>query len=338
MARVLIVAFEGVQTLDVAGPAEVFAAASQSAGRDAYRVELASVGGGEITASSSLRMRTRDLRRIRAQREDIIVVAGGAEPAIVRAMADEALVSWVRGAHRVVGRTTSVCSGAFILAAAGILDGKRAATHWLGCKRLASMFPRVNVDPNAIFVQDGSVWTSAGVTTGIDMALAIVEQDLGRAVADAVAAGLVLYVRRPGFQSQFSNALVAQTSSSDPLGPALAWARANLSKADVESLARKAGLSVRTLHRRCLEHLGTTPAKLIDKLRIEHARALLGTSDLPVKVLAAECGFGSAAHMKRSFERELGMGPREYRLLHSEPPGDLAYRPARCEILHELRR
>jgi transcriptional regulator GlxA family with amidase domain len=211
---------------------------------------------------------------------------------------------------------TSVCSGAFLLAAAGILDGKRATTHWSAVARLARLFPAIEVDGNAIFVRDGSVWTSAGVTTGIDMALAIVEDDLGAATADWIAAQLVLYVRRPGFQSQFSDALVAQTSSSDPLGPAITWARANLRKSDIETLARRAGLSVRTFHRRCLEQLGTTPAKLIDKLRVEHARTLLASSDLPAKTLAAQCGFGNAVRMKRAFERELGMGPRDYRLLH----------------------
>jgi transcriptional regulator GlxA family with amidase domain len=127
----------------------------------------------------------------------------------------------------------------------------------------------------------------------------------------------VLYVRRPGFQSQFSEALVAQTTSSDPLGPAIAWARAHLDEADVESLARRAGLSVRTLHRRCLELLGTTPAKLVDRLRVEHARALLGSTTLSTKTLAAECGFGNATRMTRAFERELGMSPREYRALHT---------------------
>jgi transcriptional regulator GlxA family with amidase domain len=145
----------------------------------------------------------------------------------------------------------------------------------------------------------------------------MVEDDHGRKLADAVAARLVLYVRRPGYQSQFSEALVAQTAQSDPLGRAIAWARAHLDCADVEAFAKQAGLSVRTLHRRCFDTLSTTPAKLLDKLRVEHARNLLTTSDLAVKTLAARCGFGNPVRMKRAFERELGMGPREYRTLHS---------------------
>jgi transcriptional regulator GlxA family with amidase domain len=317
MSRVLIIAFDGVQTLDVTGPAEAFAATTRVLGRDVYRLVFASIGGGERVTSSTLPVRTRDLRSLRPRADDTVLVAGGEEAAIRAALSDERLLSWLRRAARVVRRMASVCTGAFILAAAGILDGRRAATHWMGCARLASLHPRVTVDPNAIFVVDGRVWTSAGVTTGIDMALAMVEQDHGRATADGAAARLVLYVRRPGFQSQFSDALVAQTSTSDPLGPAIAWARAHLAEADVEALARRSALSVRTLHRRCLETLRTTPGKLIDKLRVEHARTLLATSALPAKTLAAQCGFGNATRMKRAFERELGVAPRAYRTLHA---------------------
>ncbi|HEX3757879.1 MAG TPA: DJ-1/PfpI family protein [Kofleriaceae bacterium] len=313
--RVVIIGFEGVQTLDLTGPAEVFAAASRSAGRAVYRVVIASVGGGVRTTTCGLTVRTVDLRRIRPGRRDTVVVAGGETEAVRRAVADRALLGWLGRAAPVVQRVASVCSGAFLLAAAGLLDGRRAATHWEACDELARRFPRVTVDPNAIFVRDGAVWTSAGVTTGIDMALAIVEDDLGRALADAVAARLVLYIRRPGFQSQFSAALVAQAAG-DTLGPAIAWTRANLAAADVEALARRAGLSVRTLHRRCLAQLATTPARLIEKLRVEHARTLLATSDHPAKVLATRCGFGNPTRMKRAFEREIGIGPREYRVLH----------------------
>jgi transcriptional regulator GlxA family with amidase domain len=317
MRRVIVLVIDGVQTLDVAGPAEVFAGARRD-GAPYYQVEFVSVGGGERITSSGLCIRTKDAARLRLRADDTLLVGGAGEEHIVSALADAALTRWLARAGRAVQRVTSVCSGAFLLANAGLLDGKRAATHWLGCEQLAKAFPKVVVDANAIYVRDGDVWTSAGVTTGIDMALAIVEHDLDRATADALAAMLVLYARRPGFQSQFSQAMVAQTSASDPLGPALHWARANLEQADIESLARHAGMSVRTLHRRCLEQLGTTPAKLIDKLRIEHARNLLATSTLPSKTLAAQCGFKNAARMQRAFQRELGIGPRDYRLLHAQ--------------------
>lgn len=317
MTRVLCVAFEGVQTLDVTGPAEVFATAGRSPGGPAYRVRVLSVGGGLVRTSSGLGVDSAELLAVRPLPGDIVVVAGGGERGIRAAMADPELLGWLRRAARVVGRMTSVCSGAFILAAAGVLDDKRATTHWSACDRLARRFPRVRVDADAIFVEDGAVWTSAGVTTGIDMALAIVERDHGQQVADAVAASLVLYVRRPGFQSQFSDALVAQRTSSDPLGPAISWARANLARATPDRLAKRAGLSLRTLHRRCVALTGTTPARLIDKLRVEHGRTLLLTTDLPLKSLAARCGFTSTTHLKRAFERTLGMTPRTYRLLHA---------------------
>jgi transcriptional regulator GlxA family with amidase domain len=324
MPRVLIVAFEGATTLDVTGPAEVFAAAAGAHGEPRYRVVLASVGGGERETTSSLVLKTEDLLALRAQPSDLVLVAGGPEASIRAAIADARLVAWVRSAATVARRTASVCSGAFVLAAAGVLDGKRAATHWAGCERLAAMFPRVDVDANAIFVKDGRVWTSAGVTTGIDMALAIVEEDLGRAAADAIAAELVLYMRRPGFQSQFSSVLSSQLESSDPLGPVVTWIRAHLARADVETVARANALSVRTLHRRCRERLGLTPAKLIQKLRVEQARSLLANRELSSKSVAASCGFGSATHLKRAFEREFGMAPRDYRLLHAKPPSELA--------------
>jgi transcriptional regulator GlxA family with amidase domain len=264
----------------------------------------------------------RDLGRVRPLRRDTVLVVGGEEAAVAAAIGDGAYLAWISRANGRVHRIASVCSGAFLLAAAGILDGRRATTHWSACDQLARFRPQVTVDRNAVFVREGSVWTSAGVTTGIDMALAMVEDDQGRAVADAVAGRLVLYLRRPGFQSQFSDTLIAQSDGSDPLGGIVAWARAHLRVADIELLARQAGLSLRTLHRRCQTNLGTTPAKLLDKLRVEHARTLLATAELPTKALAASCGFTSVARMKRAFARELGMTPRDYKMLHATRPHD----------------
>jgi len=321
MTRVLIAMFDGAQTLDVTGPAEVFATASRGAARELYRVVVASIGGGVRATSCGVRLETADLARIRPKKDDVVIVAGGPDAPIRAAVGDATLIAWVRRAGRVVRVLASVCSGAFVLGAAGVLDGRRAATHWSACARLARAFPRATVDSNAIFVRDGDVWTSAGVTTGIDMALAMVEADHGRGLADDIAARLVLYVRRPGYQSQWSEALVAQTEGDSELAPAIAWARGNLARADVETLAARAALSVRTLHRRCLDTLATTPARLIDKLRIERARSLLETRSIAAKRLAVECGFGTTARMNRAFERELGMTPRAYRELHGGARG-----------------
>ena len=334
--RVIVVAFDGVQTLDLTGPAEVFAVAARVhaamdrepharptstttrlRGGTFYDVIITARGGGRLATSCGLDIHARDLGRITPRPDDTVIVAGADEAAIRAATRDRALLAWLRRAAPVVRRTCSVCSGAFVLAAAGLLDGKRATTHWSALDRFAQLFPQIEVDRTAIFVTDGTTWTSAGVTTGIDMALSLVEADLGARIADQVAAQLVLYARRPGYQSQWSEALVAQQQAHEPLAPAIAWARSNLQTADPSTIAKRAGLSPRTFHRRCLTHLSTTPAKLLDKLRVEHARELLARTNQPIKSLAAMCGWGTAARMTRAFERELGMGPRAYRLLHT---------------------
>lgn len=315
MHRVVLVAFSGAQTLDVAGPGEVFGSAARQLGRGVYDVILASTAGGSIRTTCGFEIGSKRLGSIRLRRTDTVLVSGGDEDAIRAAVANRALVAWVGRAAKVVRRIGSVCSGAFVLAAAGVLDGRRAATHWSACDRLARMRPAVTVDSNAIFVRDGHVWTSAGVTTGIDMALAMVEEDFDRALANRVAARLVLYARRPGFQSQFSEALLAQAEGSDPMGAMVRQARTDLRALDVVRLAKIAGMSGRTLHRRCREHLGTTPAKLVERLRVEHARTLLMTMSRSIKEVARESGFATSARMRRAFERELGVGPGDLRLL-----------------------
>jgi transcriptional regulator GlxA family with amidase domain len=316
MMRVILLAFDGAQGLDVFGPAEVFAGVGRHTGAPGYEVIVVSPGGGSIRATSGVALGTKGIGRVRLRADDTLLAVGGTDEGLRRVASSVALTRWLKRASTKVRRIGSVCSGAFLLAQAGILDGRRVATHWSACEKLAAFRPQLTVDPNAIFVQEGKIWTSAGVTTGIDMALAMVEEDHGRRAADTIAARLVLHARRPGFQSQFSETLVAQTSTSDPLGPAVAWARANVrSGVDVPGLARKAGLSVRTLHRRCAEDLGTTPAKLIERLRVEHARTLLTTTDLGTKGVASRSGFRSASRMARAFQRTLGVLPRDYRLV-----------------------
>src|SRR5689334_1218616 len=263
--RVVLVGFEGADGLDLFGPAEVFDSAGRRLGSPAYHVVVAAVGGGAIGLTSGVSVAARDLVAVRPQPDDTVLVAGGDDRAMDEAASSTALVRWLARAAQVVRRIGSICDGAFIVARTGILDGRRVATHWSSCDRLARLHPEIRVDREAIFVRDGRVWTSAGVTTGIDMALAMVEEDFGRRLADSVAAHLVLYARRPGFQSQFSEELVAQASASDPFGPVVAWLRANLrGSIDVAKLARRAGMSVRSLHRHCLQELDTTPAKLVE--------------------------------------------------------------------------
>jgi transcriptional regulator GlxA family with amidase domain len=315
MQRVVIVGFSGAQTLDLAGPGEVFASAGRQLGRPAYEVVLASREGRTIESTCGFRLRTKRLSAIRLRGNDTVIVSGGDERAIRNVVADPGVVGWVARAATVVRRIGSVCSGAFVLAAAGVLDGRRAATHWSACRVLARIRPAISVDANAIFVRDGHVWTSAGVTTGIDMALAMVEEDFDRTLADRIAARFVLYARRPGFQSQFSDALLAQAERGDPLGGLLGRARNQLRGLDVPRLAKLAGMSGRTLHRRCRDQLGTTPAKLVERLRVEYAKTLLTTTAHSLKRVAHDSGFATSARMRRAFERELGVGPSELRIL-----------------------
>lgn len=319
--RVILVGFDGVQGLDAFGPAEVFSAANRSLGRLEYRVVLAAMGGGRIRATSGIEIRARALERIVPHAEDTVLVVGGEGPAIRAALASEPLKRWLTRAAYRVRRIGSVCSGAFLLANAGLLDGRRVATHWLACRELALFRPQLTVDPDAIFVHDGKLWTSAGVTTGIDMSLALVEEDFGRSVADSAAARLVVYARRPGFQAQFSETLIAQNEA-DTLKRGLELIRNRpTAKLSVVELALAVGMSVRSLHRRCLEEFGTTPAKLIERLRIENARLLITTTPLEAKVVAARSGFENPARMARAFQRTLGMSPRAYRELFADRAG-----------------
>jgi transcriptional regulator GlxA family with amidase domain len=321
-SRVIVVVFEAFQALDALGPAEIFYGVQRVAPANRYEVTLASVAGGSCRTASGLELQTQRLLQLRPQPGDTVLVAGADSRPIWTATADRALLGWLRRAARVVRRIGSVCSGAFVLGEAGLLDGKRCATHWAGCAALAARYPQAHVLQDAIYVVDGSLWTSAGVTTGIDMALAMVEEDLGARVANDIAAQAVLYARRPGFQSQFSPALVAQLEGSDPLGASIAWARRHLPELSVATLSRRAGLTVRTLHRRTRELLGITPAKLIERIRVEHARTLLSSTKLPQKLVASQSGFSGNAQMQRALARHLGMDGRAVRLLfRSEQPG-----------------
>ncbi len=330
----MLVGYRDADGLDLFGPAEVFAEAIRQLKSPVYELVMSTVGGGAMTLTSGISVEAADLTAIRPLPSDIVIVAGGDDAATEAAARDRALLAWLARASRTVSRMASVCDGAFVLASAGILEGRRAATHWYSCERLARLYPSVSVDREAIFVRDGRIWTAAGVSTGIDMALAMVEEDHGRKTADTVAAHLVLFVRRPGFQSQFSEELVAQTLANDPLGPVIAWMRANLrSPLDVATVAHRAGMSVRTLHRSCLQALDLTPAKLVEKLRVEHARSLLATTRLGTKVVAARSGFGTTPRMTRAFQRALGVTPGAYRLMHFRDSG-----PASSSASPESRR
>ncbi|WP_322974243.1 GlxA family transcriptional regulator [Actinacidiphila epipremni] len=318
---VLIVLFDGVQSLDVTGPLEVFTAAVQAAAatprapaseaaRPApYRVRTASPGGRPVRTSAGLRI-VPDTGLETAATPGTLLVPGGQgthrpEPEVVARVA-----ALAPGARRVV----SVCTGAFLLAEAGLLDGRRATTHWAYCATLARRFPATEVDPEPIFVRDGKYATSAGVTAGIDLALALVEEDLGRDAALAVARGLVVFLRRPGGQAQFSAQLAAQIAEREPLRDVQRWItehpEADLS---VDALAARAALSPRQFARAFRAEVGVTPGQYVDRARLEAARRLLEDTAFGVAEIARAAGYGTPEAMRRAFLRSLAVPPAEYR-------------------------
>jgi transcriptional regulator GlxA family with amidase domain len=308
--RVVIVAFPGVQSLDVIGPAEVFRTAAALV-PGAYSVEIVAARSGPVPSTSVALVADRSFRACRGAL-DTLVVAGG--PGSRDAARDQATVGWVRAAASRARRVSSVCTGAFVLAEAGLLDGHRATTHWANCDRLAERYPAVSVERDPIFVRDGNVYTSAGVTAGMDLALALVEEDLGRKTALEAARWLVLFVKRPGGQSQFSARLAAQTADREPLREVQDWIDGNL-EADlsVAALAERAHMSERNFARAFRRELGLTPAAYVEVARIEAARMSLESTGAPVEVVAREAGFGTVETMRRAFHRRLGVGPAEYR-------------------------
>jgi transcriptional regulator GlxA family with amidase domain len=242
---------------------------------------------------------------------DTLVVAGGDCRAL---MEDRALLAWIRRVARHARRTTSVCTGAFLLAEAGLLDGRRATTHWGWVDELRRRYPAVAVDPDALFVSDGAIHTSAGVTAGMDLALALVEADLGRSLALDVARGLVLFLKRPGGQSQFSAHLAAQRADRGPLGDVPEWIVQHLDgDLSVETLAARAAMSPRNFARVFARELGVTPAKFVERARIEQARRALEDGELPLASVAEAAGFGSLERMRRTFHRHLRVVPQAYR-------------------------
>jgi transcriptional regulator GlxA family with amidase domain len=244
---------------------------------------------------------------------DTLVVAGG--QGARAAVADRELIAWLREAAPRVRRLASVCTGAFLLAEAGLLDGRRATTHWRACAALARDYPRVRVDPDPIFVRDGNVYTSAGVTSGMDLALALVEEDHGREVALGVARGLVLFLKRPGGQSQFSAQLSAQLASRQPIQELQAWIVENVHRdLSVDALAARAGMSPRNFARVFTREVGATPARFVEIARVEAARRRLEEEGgRGVEAVASECGFGSAETLRRAFLRRLRVSPADYR-------------------------
>ena len=303
--------------LDLTGAQTVFWAATKAMaerGLQGYVLHNASLAGGLMPTAEGLSVDTVALAQLDPATIDTLVVPGA--PAIEQAMLDNtALVDWLRNASGQARRTASVCSGTFLLALAGLLEGRRAATHWAMCELLKQRFPSIEVDVDAIFVQQGQVWTSAGVSAGIDLALALVEADCGREVALQVARELVVFLKRPGGQAQFSQVLQAQTADSASFDALHAWISDNLRDSDlsVERLAAQSHMSPRNFARVYKQKTGRTPAKAIELFRMEAARRMLEDSQRSIEQIAGLCGFGDEERMRCTFHRQLAISPRDYR-------------------------
>jgi transcriptional regulator GlxA family with amidase domain len=309
--RVLVLAVEGTESLDILGPVEVFDYADREV-PGSYRIHVVGpTTDGQITMSNGLRLGVGPLPEP-PPRHDTLLVAGG--EGARRATADPAIVDWISRASRRARRTTSVCTGSYLLAAAGLLDGRRATTHWGFCAGLAERYPRVEVDPDPVWVRDGDIWTSAGVTAGIDLALALVEDDLGAEVALAVARQLVVFLKRPGGQSQFSGALAAQQATRPALRELQAWIAGHLTDdLSVAALAARASLSERSFARAFRAEIGQTPAAYVETLRVERARALLEDGAESLEAVTRATGFTSPEVLRRAFHRRVGVSPAAYR-------------------------
>lgn len=311
---VVFLVYEGAQLLDVSGAASVFAEAAEFLPAPPYAVVMASETGGPIVTRGGVALMTRPLSALADTAIDTLLIPGGLPRALGQLTSSPVVQHWYTATAARARRFGSTCTGAFALAAWGLLDGRRAATHWQAAGELARRFPTIAVDPDALFVEDGPVWTSAGVSTGIDMALALVERDLGRETASKVARRLVLQMRRAGHQSQFSAMLEAQGGAYADL---VSWVGDNLlADLTLEALAARAGQAPRTFHRRFTADVGATPAAFVERLRLDRARTLLEAGHAP-KQVAMATGFGSLDRLGRAFRRAYALSPSAYRALHA---------------------
>jgi transcriptional regulator GlxA family with amidase domain len=316
--RIVMLAFEDAQLLDITGPLQILAAVNDERPKDepAYAITLAARVRGELKTSSGLKL-VADASYIDPPKDlfaniDTLLVTGGegTEPA----MRDKELIAVIREAAPKSRRVASVCTGAFLLAAAGLLKNRRATTHWATAHLLAKTFPDTNVDPDAIFIRDGNIWTSAGVTAGMDLALALVREDFGDEMALKIARRHVMFMMRPGGQSQFSAHLAPDAYPQTRLATLLRWIPENMNgDLDIAALAARANMSERSFARIFRKETGETPAHYVERVRLDGARRLLAGSALPVSSVATRSGFGSEERMRRVFQRHLKISPSDFR-------------------------
>jgi transcriptional regulator GlxA family with amidase domain len=324
---VAFLVYPGFSLLNLSGPASVFDTANfelRTSGRKSlYAIEVVSPTGGLVASDGGITVHTRALARLPATKVHTALFLGAHAEYLAALKLDPAVRRWAARCAKTAARFGAVCTGAFVLAALGLLDGKRVATHWFGCALLAEKYPSVTVDADSLYVVDGNIWTSAGASAGIDMALAMVGRDLGSAMASQVAKGLVVYARRPGYQSQFSPLLLAQAKTDGPFAELTGWLQANLHRSlDIPSLAARLGQSERTFYRKFLAATGQAPARFIESVRLDAARILL-SQGLPLKAIAAQVGLAPTARLTRAFERRFGISPSLFREVHGETAAGL---------------
>ncbi|NLS06897.1 GlxA family transcriptional regulator [Rhizobium sp. P32RR-XVIII] len=311
--RIAILAIPGVQMLDVAGPMDVFSEATTLlTGRSGYTVKIVALSMEPVTALNGTRFLPDLSIENTLEGFDTLLIAGS--PSVRQYEDHRELVQWIIREARHVRRLASICTGAFLLGKAGLLDGRRATTHWNSTSRLASMFPTVRLEPNTIFVKDGPIYTSAGVTASMDLALALVEEDFGRSMALRVAKELILFLQRPGGQSQFSVHLEAQAAGIGPIRDITQWIVENIADdLSVETLAARLGMSSRNFARTFKRETHMTPGDYVEAARVEAARRILEESDTPLKRVASLCGFADQTGLRRAFMRRINVTPVEYR-------------------------
>jgi len=313
MRTITMLALQGVQMLDVAGPLDVFAEANVQSGREFYTIRVVATESGSVRSSSGVRlMADFSIKDAPPEKDDTVLVAGCPHAGTIEP--SEALVGWLATSCHAARRYGSVCTGAFILAAAGLLEGRRITTHWGAAEELAKTYPGISVDPDALYVRDGPVRTAAGVTAGLDMALALVEEDLGREIAMKVAGQLVMFFKRPGGQLQFSRKGEAEPGGRSALQEAQRFVAANpAADHSVPKLAERTGLSPRHFARIFQQEVGTTPGAWVEEARIVAARQMLESGRKLPKQVAVGCGFADADTLRRAFVRHVGVTPAEYR-------------------------
>ena len=318
--RILFIVYDHFALLDLSGPATAFALANSQAKKQLYEIHTLSVAGGLITTAGGPPVQTEPLHSIQVNHRDTVLVMGAEKRPADEASTNVQLQKWLLNAAEKSERYGSVCSGSFILASAGLLKNKQVTTHWEACHLLQSLCPEATIVSDALYVVDDRLWTSAGMTTGIDMGLAMVEHDRGAAVMGAIAKRLVVYAHRSGTQTQFSDILNAQIEAGDAFYELIQWARENIQNGlKVEDLAEQVNMSERTFYRRFTEQVGVTPAKYLDGMRLEKAKQLI-EANVAVKVVAAKVGFRSEIGFRNAFKARYKISPALHARLHGNKP------------------